>query len=337
MVFSVVLNSDLNERRLRSREGELLLQEKINTILPTAIPSWSWINKAQDVRIEITFVLSVIRHCWKQNLWNNSVRITVFTGKEQAVLGVYRGCLTVSSTDRACYKCCPIPTAQSRDLLRDLAQLQQEGSASTCFTVPLEAYLHLWHLNIINNLALPPSMPHFQVRGIEHPILGLLKEKKCWRTWSAQMLWCQRQHLMLCVLKEVVEEGWVSALFFWETGQTYKVHSDLCPWSGCWGVQDACRTQKSEHKEIVTAPEHLTKPTTNLHAPRIPPISCIQGAKKAWQRVPCWKRILPCSGEYKPHFPPPGWRQRPGCAQNPCRIAQLTLPCLLLYWDHCLA
>lgn len=106
------------------------------------------------------------------------MRITIFTGKEQAVLGVYRGCLTVSSTDRACYKCCPIPTAHRRDLLRDLAQVQQEGSASTCFTIPPEAYLHLWHLNIINNLALPPSMPHFQVRGIEHPILGLLKEKK---------------------------------------------------------------------------------------------------------------------------------------------------------------
>lgn len=63
----------------------------------------------------------------------------------------------------------------------------------------------------------------------------------CWRTWGAQMLWCQRQHLMLCVLKEVIEEGWVSALVFWETGQTYKVHSGLWPWSGHWGVQDACR------------------------------------------------------------------------------------------------
>lgn len=53
--------------------------------------SWSWINKAQDVHIEITFVLSVIKHCWKQNLQNNRMRITIFTGRKQAVLGVYRG------------------------------------------------------------------------------------------------------------------------------------------------------------------------------------------------------------------------------------------------------
>lgn len=32
------------------------------------LPSWSWINKIQDVHIKITFVLSVIRHFWKQNL-----------------------------------------------------------------------------------------------------------------------------------------------------------------------------------------------------------------------------------------------------------------------------
>lgn len=79
------------ELKCRWKKMKKLWRKKWNVVLATTVPRWSWINKAQDVHIEIAFLLSVIRHCWKQNLWNNSARITIFTGGKQAVLGEHGG------------------------------------------------------------------------------------------------------------------------------------------------------------------------------------------------------------------------------------------------------